>query len=237
MPIRIKNWSKFQHFKDRRPPWVKLYRDLLDDMEWHQLEPRAAKFLVMCWLIASENDGELPEAKTLAFRLRTTERAVLDAIGELSHWLEHDDIAPISGRYQGDAPETEKSRDKERDRAARAREFETFYAAYPKHEGRAPAEKAWAKVDAPLEVLLAAVKRQAASPNWQKDGGRYIPMPATWLNQRRWEDEAVAVSVTVPGPTGRDPALVKLDEDAKKAAPIPPQIKAQIDAALKGKVH
>jgi hypothetical protein len=53
---------------------VKLYRDLLDDMEWHQLEPRAAKALVMLWLIASENDGQLPEAKTLAFRLRTTER-------------------------------------------------------------------------------------------------------------------------------------------------------------------
>jgi hypothetical protein len=91
---RIKNWSKFQHFKDRRPPWVKLYRDLLDDMEWHQLEPRAAKALVMLWLIASENDGELPEAKTLAFRLRTTERSeVLDVLSELSHWLEQDDDA------------------------------------------------------------------------------------------------------------------------------------------------
>jgi hypothetical protein len=31
--IRIKNWAQFQHFKDRKPPWVKLYRDLLDDME------------------------------------------------------------------------------------------------------------------------------------------------------------------------------------------------------------
>jgi hypothetical protein len=216
MPIRIKNWSKFQHFKDRRPPWVKLYRDLLDDMEWHQLEPRAAKALVMLWLIASENEGELPEAKTLAFRLRTTERSILDVLGELSHWLEQGDITPISDGHQGDAPETEKSRDKERDRQARAQEFETFYAAYPKHEGRAPAEKAWAKVDAPLQSLLDAIKRQSKSANWLKDEGRYIPLPATWLNQRRWEDEGVAIAA--PAPRGPDPALAKIKADAAQAS-------------------
>jgi hypothetical protein len=58
---------------------------------------------------------------------------------------------------------------------------------------------------------------------------------AGWVQPK--PGSAEARSATVPGPTGRDPALVKLDEDAKKAAPIPPQIKAQIDAALKGKVH
>lgn len=186
MPIRIKSWSKFQHFKDRRPPWVKLYRDLLDDMEWHQLEPRAAKTLVMLWLIASENDGELPEAKTLAFRLRTTERSILDVLGELSHWLEQDDISAISERHQGDAPEreTEKSRDRDRLRAS----FDAFWQAYPKKQGKGAAEKAFAKVDAPLDLLLSTIAAQGQSPNWLKDEGRYIPMPATWLHQRRWED-------------------------------------------------
>ena len=27
--MKIKNWSKFQHFKDRKPPWVKLYPGLM----------------------------------------------------------------------------------------------------------------------------------------------------------------------------------------------------------------
>ena len=29
--MRIKNWKKFQHFRDRKPPWIKLYRDLLGE--------------------------------------------------------------------------------------------------------------------------------------------------------------------------------------------------------------
>ena len=234
MPIRIKNWTKFQHFKDRRPPWVKLYRDLLDDMEWHQLEPRAAKTLVMLWLIASENDGDLPEAKTLAFRLRSTERALLDVLGELSHWLEADDIKTISPRYRDDAPETETETEK---RQKRASDFETFYAAYPKHESKATAEKAFAKVTASLDDLLSAIARHKTSRGWQKDGGRYIPMPATWLNQKRWEDDIKPISLTVPGPAGPDPALAKIAADALKAAPISPQIRQQIADAMKGKVH
>lgn len=186
MPIRIKNWNKFQHFKDRRPPWVKLYRDLLDDMEWHQLEPRAAKTLVMLWLIASENDGELPEAKTLAFRLRTTERSILDVVHELSHWLDQDDIGLLSDGCHVDAPETEVEKSRERDRLRAS--FEEFWAAYPKKQGKGAAEKAFAKVDVPIDVLLTAVAIHAKSASWLKEDGRYIPMPATWINQRRWED-------------------------------------------------
>jgi hypothetical protein len=105
--MRIKNWTKFQHFKDRRPPWVKLYRDILDDLEWHELDPLAAKVLVMLWLIASENDGRIPDNKTLAFRLRLTELKTKEIIIKLSHWLEQDDISKISERYQSDRPERE----------------------------------------------------------------------------------------------------------------------------------
>lgn len=42
-------------------------------------------------------------------------------------------------------------------------------------------------------------------------------------------------SATVPSAPGRDPTLQKLDEDAKRAAPIPASVRAQIDS-LKGKV-
>jgi hypothetical protein len=106
--MKIKNWSKFQHFKDRKPPWVKLYRDVLDDLEWHELDPLASKVLVMCWLIASEDEGRLPNTKTLAFRLRMTEKQTLESINRLSHWLEQDDIDLISEQYQTDSLETER---------------------------------------------------------------------------------------------------------------------------------
>ena len=37
--------------------------------------------------------------------------------------------------------------------------------------------------------MLAALERQRASDQWRKEGGRFIPLPATWINGRRWEDE------------------------------------------------
>ena len=114
--MKIKNWSQFQHFKDRRPPWIKLYRDILDDIEWHELDAKSAKVLVMLWLIASEDDGKLPDIKRLAFRLRMSEKDTEASISKLSHWLEQDDISVISRRYQDDAPETERERETEEEK-------------------------------------------------------------------------------------------------------------------------
>ena len=92
---------------------MKLYRDILDDLEWHELDPLAAKVLVMLWLIASENDGRIPDNKTLAFRLRLTELKTKEIIIKLSHWLEQDDISTISERYQSDRPERERETETE----------------------------------------------------------------------------------------------------------------------------
>src|SRR5690606_23748228 len=76
MTIRIRNWSKHQHFKDRTPPWIKLYRDILDDPDWHAMSGDDAKLLVGLWLVASEDEsrtGTLPACRRLAFRLRISE--------------------------------------------------------------------------------------------------------------------------------------------------------------------
>jgi hypothetical protein len=108
--MKIKNWKKFQHFTDRRPPWIKLYRDLLDDIEWHNLDADAAKFLTGLWLLASEDEsreGTLPDVKTIAFRLRKTEKVTTDCISRLSNWLIQDDINMISKVDQLVLSETE----------------------------------------------------------------------------------------------------------------------------------
>ena len=117
--IRIKNWSRHQHFKDRTPPWIKLYRELLNDPDWHDLDGDTSKVLIGLWLIASEDEthqGLLPDVRKLAFRLRISERSLNQALTKLSAWVIQDDIAVISGRYQVDALETE-----ERPRATKSR--------------------------------------------------------------------------------------------------------------------
>jgi len=102
MGYRVKGWDRFQHFKDRKPIWIKLYRDILDDLDWHELDGDAAKALVMLWLIASEDEGALPDIKKIAFRLRVTEQKAKSLMDKLSHWLEQDDIKPISDVHQVD---------------------------------------------------------------------------------------------------------------------------------------
>ena len=70
--------------------------------------------------------------------------------------------------------------------------FDAFWATYPKKIGKDAAWRAWQKrrPDADLGVaILTAVERHKSWPQWLKDDGQYIPNPATWINQGRWQDE------------------------------------------------
>lgn len=75
MKIWPKNWSEFQHYKDRSPGWIKLHKNLLDDYDFHSL-PVASRALAPClWLLASEADisenGEIKlDINKVAFRVR-----------------------------------------------------------------------------------------------------------------------------------------------------------------------
>jgi len=67
--------------------------------------------------------------------------------------------------------------------------FFTFWSAYPVKKGKGNAEKSWEKLQPDIEVVLSAIEAQKKTDQWVKDNGKFIPYPATWLNQRRWEDE------------------------------------------------
>lgn len=68
--------------------------------------------------------------------------------------------------------------------------FDSFYETYPKKVGKTPARKAFEKLHVDEQLLnnmLSAIKKQMNSKQWQDK--QFIPNPATWLNQRRWEDQ------------------------------------------------
>ena len=69
--------------------------------------------------------------------------------------------------------------------------FDAFWNQYPKKQGKATAKKAFIKAlkKVDCEEMMEALRKQSASHDWTKDGGQYIPMASTWLNQERWEDE------------------------------------------------
>jgi uncharacterized protein YdaU (DUF1376 family) len=70
--------------------------------------------------------------------------------------------------------------------------FESFWTAYPRKTGKGAARNAWVKAKLPaIDLLLSALHKAKKSPDWIKDRGAFIPHPATWLNQGRWEDSGM----------------------------------------------
>jgi hypothetical protein len=109
MMLTPKNWSTFQHYKDRKPTWIKLHHDLLDDYEFSCL-PDASRALAPClWLLASEYEGGKITANTaeISFRLRLPEERLLAALTPLiekGFFIASDTLAPC---YRTSIPEKE----------------------------------------------------------------------------------------------------------------------------------
>ena len=89
--------------------------------------------------------------------------------------------------------------------------FDSFWSSYPRRVSRSAAMKAWIKVDpSQHEKIIQAIEHHKKSEQWKKDDGKFIPHPATWINQRRWEDELQPAKQGDPGlsaPQRKDPGL------------------------------
>jgi hypothetical protein len=113
---------------------------------------------------------------------------------------------------------------------ARKSDFEIFWKAYPRKTGKGYCHDIWKRKKFPaIEIIIEALKKSIASPDWQKEGGKFIPNPSTWLNQGRWEDEGIDYSVLsqkIQKPIFKG-ATASVDPDAYRAWKIeegyPPQ--------------
>jgi len=229
--MRIKNWDRFQHFKDRKPIWIKLYRDLLDDLNWHELDPKSAKALVMIWLIASEDLGTLPETKTLAFRLRMSEKETKEVVTRLSSWLEQDDINTISEGYQDDMlekrrEETKKEKEIEAPEGVSQQVWESFV------------KQRKTKKAQVTDLVINGIKKEADKAGWTMDMALNEIVVRNWVSfKAEWvakpENKADQVFTTVPSRFERDPALIAVEQKLKEAVPMPPEIRAAIERLRK----
>lgn len=80
--------------------------------------------------------------------------------------------------------------------------FDDFWRAYPRKENKKGSADIWKRkgLDAVAVTIVAHVQRRAKDDQKWSDG--YIPMPATFLNQERWNDEYQTKQ-------RRDPALAQ----------------------------
>lgn len=80
----------------------------------------------------------------------------------------------------------------ERKKSKYPEDFEQFWEAYPKKKSKGDALKAWKQMKKdrpPIDDLLSKIDELMSSKDWQKDGGQWIPYPATWIRAGGWDDE------------------------------------------------
>ena len=205
MLLQPKNWAQFQHYRNRCPPWIKLHRDLLNNRDFIRL-PIASKALApLLWLLASEAKDGVFDASLdeLMFRLHITEKEYRDGLKPLidkGFFLSDSSMLASclqlatsegEGEGEGEGETYKKPQDKPADLL-----FDDFWKAYPKKQGKDLAKTSFAKRKVGKELLqqmLSSIDQQKATDQWKKDGGQFIPAPATWLNQGRWQDEVTSV--------------------------------------------
>lgn len=124
--IQVRNWKTFQHYTGRKPPWIKLHRQLLENREWFNLSGDACKLLAECWLLASEHDGGAIPLTTadLCWRLRRPDvlgtAALLQELAAAGFidLCEHDASAPQAPRKRAAMLETEAEKETEEQNSA-----------------------------------------------------------------------------------------------------------------------
>lgn len=94
--LAVRNWHKFQHYKDRGPVWIKLYTELLDDPRFLSLPDAAKGQLCALFLLAAKRNNRLPD-KPAALRVLVgaTGKLYLSELLE-GQWLESIDEQPAS---------------------------------------------------------------------------------------------------------------------------------------------
>jgi hypothetical protein len=194
-----KNWNSFQHYKNRKPAWIKLHHGLLDDFTFSRL-PVASKALApLLWLLASEyQDGKITAPMDeLAFRLHMIPSDLTAALTPLVESGFFNASGPLAGGYH-DASLEKRREDREEKRRARARgallsdDFEIFWQVWPNKVGKPSAVRAFIAAQqrgSELQPILSGIQRYIAD----KPPDRPWLNPATFLNQNRWEDQPAQV--------------------------------------------
>ena len=194
--ITIKKWSSFQSYKDRKPPWIRLHKTIIDDFEFQSMSADARAILPMLWLLASEDEDPTSgvirsDTEKIAFRLRLPESVVLTACAEAEStgFIDFSEVCneTVTPSLRNDNESVTSETETETDKDAH---FDRFWDIYPKKKDKKRSLKIWKKLncDNIVDDICNAVNEQIKHEAISKDI-QFIPHPSTWLNGQRWEDE------------------------------------------------
>ena len=188
---KIKNWKEHQPNlrKDRNTIWIKVYRRLLEDFDYQNLTDTNKATLIELWLIASEDQGSLPEINEICFRLRKDKPFIIKQLQQLSSFVLQD-VDKMSTTCQKNVSlDVDVDVDIKKKKEEVDNGFELFWNNYPKKVGKGKAEIAWIKHKPNIDLVLKTLTWQKESKEWFKENGAFIPHPTTYINGTRWLDE------------------------------------------------
>jgi hypothetical protein len=111
--------------------------------------------------------------------------------------------------------------------------FDRFWKAYPtspRKGAKLMCREKWVNrlYESNADQIIKHVEWMKTTEGWLKQNGAFIPAPLVYLNQQRWD------GAEIPEQKKMEDPLQKLEEDRKKAVPMPSDIKARLDA-LRGR--
>jgi len=191
--FHIKNFDRLQHYKDRSPPWIKLYNGLLDDYAFAHLPDASKAHLLAIGLLASRYSNKIPlDADWISKRINATSPIDLPGLIEAGFIVPDQDCSGLlASRLQIAIPEREGEGEVEAEkRDNNGLLFEDFFAAFPRKIGKRTAETAYiaAALKTDEDILIAGAKRYASTTRGFEE--KYILSPAKWLDDERWTDGA-----------------------------------------------
>jgi len=57
--LKIRNWEKYQHYKNRNPPWIKLHFEMLSSKDWVLVDD-ASRVLATASIAKTDLSSRLP---------------------------------------------------------------------------------------------------------------------------------------------------------------------------------
>lgn len=181
MKLKIRNLQRFQHYRNRYPPWIKLHREILDNPGYCRLGDSAWRLGLELLLVTSESEnGHLETTpEELSWRLR---RTVTHA--DLEELVKARFLEPLEGPpAHADTPEAPETA---QPGPNYPEGFSAAWAAFPHRSGRskkAESLKLWKKLklEPVANTVLAWIAYATQTDDWTKDSGRYVPGFQVWI--------------------------------------------------------
>jgi len=212
--IAIRAWDKFQHYKDRDPPWIKVYRDLLTAESWVLGTDDSRLVQIASMLLAARYRNATPLNYSL-FRkvasLDLTEARFNAAIRHLSQsgFLDIQELETDRNRRASSvlaACTSETETETETEEMGRARKRATPARRCP--DGWEPPEAEVQKMRAECpDIDLLAATRKFRDHEFARGRSDWL---ATWRN---WMREEQSRAATRPRPIGQAPKRAPPTED------------------------